>query len=48
MYKCFSYKKCSLCNKRNEDIYTIKTYCKYYNKNICEYCYNKKLKGTIK
>ena len=40
-------KKCHWCNKRKDDIYTIKLWCKYYNKNICEDRYDKKRLGLI-
>jgi hypothetical protein len=42
-------KKCHWCKKRKhkDDIYTIKIWCKYYNKNICEDCYEKKRLGLI-
>ena len=43
MFKCSSKinLKCSWCKKRSKDTKKIKYYCKYYNKNICEECYNK-------
>jgi hypothetical protein len=42
MFKCIYHKKCDWCKKRSEEVYTIKDWCKYYNKNICEECYDKK------
>ena len=43
---CFCNKKCDWCKKRKNDIYT-KLWCKYYNKNICEECYDKKQLGLL-
>ena len=44
---CFCNKKCDWCKKRKNDIYTIKLWCKYYNKNISEECYDKKQLGLL-
>ena len=37
--------KCLWCIKRKEDLWTIKVLCKYYNKNICEGCYDRVYHG---
>lgn len=49
MFDCFNY-KCNWCNKRKPDIIKIKIYCKWYNYNICESCYDYKVtnKSNIK
>ncbi len=39
---CLFYSKCNWCNVRKSDVITIKIYCKWYNYNICEECYNYK------
>ena len=36
----FINKKCNWCKKRKEDVWTIRIWCKHYNKNICEKCYD--------
>lgn len=41
-------KKCNWCKKRKSNVYTIKIWCKHYNKNICEECYDLKMEGIIK
>ena len=41
---CFK-KKCDWCLKRKDDVWTINVWCKYYNMNICEDCYDKKSRG---
>lgn len=41
MFDCCRYKKCDWCKKRKEDVWTITVWCKYYNKNICEDCYDR-------
>lgn len=47
---CFMKSKCNWCNEKKSDIIIIKIYCKWYNYNICEECYNYKLinKSNIK
>lgn len=45
---CLYNKKCNWCNRRKNDVITIKLWCKWYNYNICVDCYDKKLKGIIK
>lgn len=45
---CIYNKKCNWCNHRKNNVITIKLWCKWYNYNICEDCYDKKLKGFIK
>lgn len=42
MFSCFCNKRCDWCKKKKNDIYTIDIWCKHYNKNICEDCYDKK------
>ena len=41
-FDCCKYKKCDWCKKRDEEVWTITVWCKYYNMNICEECYDKK------
>ena len=45
---CIYNKKCNWCNRRKNDVVTIKMWCKWYNYNICVDCYDKKLKSIIK
>ena len=45
---CIKNKKCNWCNIKKRDIITITTWCKWYGYNICEECYDKKMKEYIK
>ena len=45
---CFIYSKCNWCNERKSDVCKIKIYCKWYNYNICNECYNYKINKQIK
>lgn len=40
---CLFNKKCNWCNQRKQNVMTIKMWCKYYNYNICDECYDKKM-----
>ena len=44
---CWLNKKCFFCGKRKPDVWTITIWCKYYNKNICEDCYDLKRQSYI-